>query len=82
MIIFKELFLGDVEDPQLYAGFALHDWEKSDEGNWVMNNCIEPPVWSTYIDHNSYGYKVRVYGKLTEENEIIYRLKFCNLSPK
>ena len=41
MIIFREFNLGDVEDPQLYAAFPLSEWEKSEEGNWVMNHAIE-----------------------------------------
>ena len=79
LIVFKELYLGDCEDPQLYAAFPLMEWEKSEEGNWVMNHAIEEPVWETFIDHTSYGYKVRIYGRLTEADEIIYRLKFGHL---
>ena len=76
VIVFKELYLGDCEDPQLYAAFPLHEWEKSEEGNWVMNHAIEEPQWQTIVDQNTYGYKVRIYGRLTEADEIIYRLKF------
>jgi hypothetical protein len=79
VIVFKEFYLGDVEDPQLYAAFPLHEWEKSDEGNWVMNHAIEEPQWQTIVDPSTYGYKVRIYGRLTEADEIIYRLKFGHL---
>jgi hypothetical protein len=79
LIVFKELYIGDVEDPQLYAAFPLYEWEKSEHGNWVMNHAIEEPVWHTFIDQNSLGYKVRVTGRLTEADEIIYHLKFGHL---
>lgn len=79
MIVFKEFYIGDVEDPQLYAGFPISEWEKTEHGNWVMNHAIEPPMWQTFTDYNTYGYRVRIYGRLTEADEIIYHLKFAHL---
>lgn len=81
LIVFKEFGLGDCEDPQLYAAGPILDWEKSEEGNWVMNHAIEEPMWETFIDRDYYGYRVRIYGRLTEADEIIYRLKFGHLQP-
>ena len=79
VILFKELYIGDCEDPQIYAGAALYDWEKSEHGNWVMNHCIEPPVWHVGTNMDYLGYVVSITGQLTEADEIIYRLKFDHL---
>jgi hypothetical protein len=79
MILFKEMRLGDCEDPQLYAAGPIMDWEKSDEGNWVMNHATDIPEWRVMVDPVSYGYKVQIWGKLTEADEIIFRLKFEHL---
>ena len=79
VILFKELYIGDCEDPQIYAGAALYDWEKSEHGNWVMNHAIEEPVWHTSVSQNYLGYVVRITGRLTEADEIIYQLKFGHL---
>ena len=76
MILFKELRLGDCEDPQLYAAGPIFEWEKSEEGNWVMNHALEVPEWRIITDPNTFGFKVQIYGKLNEADEIIYRLKF------
>lgn len=79
MILFRELRMGDVEDPELYAAVPIMEWEKSEQGNWVMNHAIEIPEWRIVTDYNSYGYKIQIYGMLTEADEIIYQLKFGHL---
>lgn len=76
VILFRELFISDSDDPEIYAAGPIMDWEKSDEGNWVMNHAIEPPNWRIVSDYATYQYKVQIYGKLTEQDEIIFRLKF------
>jgi hypothetical protein len=76
MILFKELRLGDCEDPQLYAAVPIMEWEKSEEGNWVMNHATDIPEWRITTDPTSYGFKVQIWGSLKEADEIIYRLKF------
>ena len=37
--------VGDVEDPDIIAGFQLGDWERSEVGQWVMANAVETPYW-------------------------------------
>ena len=79
LIQFKELRIGDCEDPQIYAGAALYDWEKSEHGNWVMNHSIDTPEWSVHTTPYYSGYVIRITGRLCEADEIIYRLKFGHL---
>jgi hypothetical protein len=76
MILFKEIAIGDVEDPELYAAFPINEWEKSEVGQWVMAHAVETPSFRIAINHQSYGYMVQIYGKLREQDEIIYRLKY------
>lgn len=75
-MVFKEFYLGDVEDPQLYAAFPLHEWEKSEEGQWVMEHALEEPTWHTFADPSTWGYRVRISGRLSEADEVFYRLKY------
>ena len=76
MILFKEIAMGDVEDPELYAAMPILDWEKSEQGKWVMQHATEQPCFRIVTNYATYGYMIQIYGKLTEQDEIIYRLKY------
>jgi hypothetical protein len=75
-IIFREFFMGDVEDPELYAAAPILDWEKSEQGQWVMTHAVEQPEFRIVPSMETYGWKVTIYGKLSEQDEIIFRLKY------
>lgn len=75
-ICVHEFTVGDVEDPVLYAGEPLHDWQNTDSGRWVLENSLEPPTWYRTADINYYGYKFIVMAKLTEHNALFYKLKW------
>lgn len=68
--------MGDCEDPELYAAQPIYEWQQSNEGKWVMEHALETPSYRIDIDANTYGYKVSIYGKLAEADEIIFRLKY------
>jgi hypothetical protein len=68
--------IGDAEDPDLIAGFAIQDWQKSESGRWVYENCVETPYWVRAMDHLSYGYQYRIVARLTKQNETFFKLKF------
>jgi hypothetical protein len=64
-VVVHTFIMGDVEDPDLYAAQPLHEWEKSDAGQWVMNNACEVPTWYRMADAISYGYKYEIRARLT-----------------
>ena len=33
--------MGDVEDPYLYAGFPISEWQQTEMGRWVMENVMK-----------------------------------------
>jgi hypothetical protein len=76
MITFASFRLGDCEDPEIYAAGPIIEWEKSEQGQWVMANAVETPSYRICNDTDTYGYRVDIYGKLHEQDEIIYRLKY------
>jgi hypothetical protein len=63
-VVVHEFSLGDVEDPDLYAAEPLIAWEKSDRGQWVMENACDTPTWYRLADPVSYGYKYQIRAKL------------------
>ena len=56
--------MGDVEDPDLYAADPLYQWQQSDQGQWIMENAVESPVWHRWADPESFGYKYSITAKL------------------
>jgi hypothetical protein len=68
--------MGDVEDPYLYAGFPISEWQQTEMGQWVMANVTEEPVFQIQPDPHSMGYRVVISGKLNPEAETYFRLKY------
>jgi hypothetical protein len=67
--------MGDTEDPYLMAGFPLSEWERTETGQWVIANTLEPPVF--YCIPNQYlGYNIVVEALFTKESAVEYALKF------
>ena len=64
-ITVHQFIVSDVEDPDLYAAEPLLDWEKSEQGQWVMKNAADVPVWHRMIDPVSYGNRYAIRAKFT-----------------
>lgn len=76
MILFHEALLADSEDPELYAAAPIVEWEHSEQGQWVKQHALEVPSFRIVTCTNTWGHKVQIYGKLKEQDEIIFRLKY------
>lgn len=70
--------LGDVEDPEIYAGQGLWEFEQSEKGQWIMATAVETPVWTIAIDHAYYGYTVKIAARLYESDLTYFLLKWSN----
>ena len=75
-MILHEFTMGDVEDPYLYAGFPIYEWQQTDKGKWVMAHAKGEIVFHCTPSIENYGYRVVITGELEERDEIIYRLKY------
>lgn len=75
-IVVHKFFLGDVEDPQLYAAGPLLEWEKSEQGQWVMAHAVEEPFWHMHNDHVHWGYTFAITAKLKGSDISYYMLKW------
>ena len=71
-----EFSVGDVEDPEIYAGEPLWNWQQSEAGKWVMENATETPYWISSIDQLSWGHKFKIIARLSEQNQTYFNLKF------
>jgi hypothetical protein len=75
-MILHEFYMPDVEDPYLYAGFPISEWQKTEHGQWVMANVTEQAVFNVTPDPNTMGYRVTITGNLTPEAATYFTLKF------
>ena len=75
-MVLHSFTMGDVEDPYLYAGFPISEWQQTEMGQWVMANVIEPPVFTIQPDILSMGHCVVITGKLNPEAETYFTLKY------
>jgi hypothetical protein len=73
---------GDVEDPDLYAAEPLYNWQNTPQGEWVMKNAVEPPVWHRMADPANYGHKYIITATFIEKKLTEYYLRFGNDAAK
>lgn len=72
----REITVGDVEDPDVYVGQNIWEWQQTAAGEFVMENAVEKPYWIRHVDYTSYGHKYRIMARLSEHNETFWRLKW------
>jgi hypothetical protein len=76
-IVLHRFALGDCEDPELYAAQPIWEWEQSDHGRWVKENCYDPR-FLLRADTMSFGYQVLIVADMSEENYTFHELKWGN----
>jgi hypothetical protein len=74
-IVVHEFTMGDVEDPDLYAGEPLWKWQQSEMGQWIMEHAVETPSWHRMPDMLQYGYRYQIRAKLSGPRLTEYLLR-------
>jgi len=72
----KEIPMGDVDDPYLYAAFPIHEWEQTEEYAWLKTQ-LDDMVF--FCDAHYFGFIIRVYAPLTGEALTYYNLKYLGI---
>jgi hypothetical protein len=75
-VVVHRFSMGDVEDPDLYAGQPIIEWQRSEKGAWVMEHAVESPIWHRMVDHASFGYSYVIRAKLKDIDYTFYQLKW------
>lgn len=68
--------MGDVEDPYLYAAQPLWEWQKTNMGQWVMENAVDEPTFYCHPDPLNFGYRIEIYATLQGESLTYFELKY------
>lgn len=81
-VVVHEFRLSDVEDPDLWAAEPIHNWETSEEGQWVMTHSVETPIWRKSIDYSFYGHRYVITAKFTGPALTQWLLKYGDKKTK
>jgi hypothetical protein len=68
--------MGDVEDPDLYIAHPIYEWQKTEAGQWVMDNAVDVPMWNRTSDQFNYGHVYTITAKLKAIDHTYFKLKF------
>lgn len=74
-----EFFVGDVDDVEIYIASPIWDWQQSTAGVWIMEHAVNKPYWIQAMDHVTYGYRVRIMARLSDQDQTFWRLKWGGL---
>ena len=77
-ICVHEFFMGDVDDLDIYIAAPIWEWQQSESGAWLMEHAEKEPYWVQNMDVNTLGYRIRIMARLSEQNEVFWRLKWGN----
>lgn len=75
-VVVHRFKMSDVEDPDLYAAEPMFQWEKSEQGQFIMTNAIEQPEWHRHLDQNIYGYQYAIVAELEKKKLSEYLLRW------
>jgi len=75
-VLVKEIKMGDVDDPYLYAAFPLSEWEKTEEYKWIKSQLAAGEELVFFCDNHYFGFIIRVYAPLQGEALTFYKLKY------
>ena len=66
-VVVHRFRMGDVEDPDLYAAQPIHEWEQSDQGQFIMEHAVDKPEWHRHLDQFSYGHEYVIVAELEKK---------------
>ena len=67
--------MGDVEDPEIYAGHGIHQWQQTNEGKFIMEHAKDH-TFNIGQDYNTYGYKCAIRCSIEKKKYSEFLLKF------
>lgn len=75
-VVVHRFSVGDVEDPDLYAGEPLYQWERSEMGQYIMSKALETPEWRRQVNYSTHGYEYAIIAKLYDEDMTYFMLRW------
>lgn len=63
-VTFCEFSLGDVDDVDIYVAQPIGEWQRTEQGQWVMEHAHDLKYY-TSPDPNTLGYRIAIRGEIT-----------------
>ena len=67
--------MGDVDDPEVYAAMPIIEWQKTEQGQWVMEHCPDPQ-YRFRVSPQNWGQQCELFGSLDERSAVVFLLKW------
>ena len=68
--------MSDVEDPDLYAGEPIWQWQQSEAGQFVMKHAVNQPEWQKHMDSMFMGYRYIITAELEKKKLAEFYLRW------
>jgi hypothetical protein len=78
-VIVHRFQLSDVDDPDLYAAEPIYNWEKSEQGQFIMEHAVDKPKWHRNLNNMMYGYEYIIVAELEMKKLSEFYLKWGNI---
>lgn len=75
-VVVHRFKMSDCEDPDIYAAAPIFDWERSEAGQFVMNNAIDKPEWCRNHSYLTMGYEYAIIAELEKKKLTEFYLRF------
>ena len=75
-VVVYKFDLSDVDDPDIYAAEPMFDWERSEAGQFVMNNAVNKPKWHRHMDPMFMGYRYIIIAELEKKKLAEFYLRW------
>ena len=72
-----EFFLSDGDDVEIYVAAPIWEWQQSEAGSWIMEHAANKPYWVQNMDHSTYGYRIKIMARLSEQDQTFWKLKWA-----
>lgn len=75
-VLVHKFSLGDVEDPEIYAAEPILAFERTELGQWLVENSYKQMTYDIVADPSTFAYKVVIHAWLRERDLTFYKLKW------
>lgn len=66
----------NIEDPDVFAAEPILEWQKTEQGQWIMENATEIPSYHITVGTDWIGYVVNITADLSEDDYTFWLLKW------
>lgn len=68
----------DIDDPDIHAAEPLLQWQQSEQGQFIMANAEDIPIWHKRMNVALYGYDYAIVAELESKKLSEFYLRWGN----